>query len=136
MNDTPTPADAAPAPPPTAHRTNRSALVILFLVVFVDLLGFGIVLPMLPIIARRYIPGYVEGSNPSAGLILGLLLASFSLMQFLFAPFWGGLSDRVGRRPILIVGLVGSVIFYALFGFAASLTASEHALLALTLLFI
>ena len=46
-------------------------------------------------------------------------MASFSLMQFLFAPLWGRLSDRIGRRPVLIVGLLGSVVFYALFGVAS-----------------
>jgi MFS family permease len=50
-----------------------------------------------------------------------LLLSTFSAMQFLFAPMWGRLSDRVGRRPVLLVGLVGSVIFYALFGYAAGI---------------
>src|SRR4051794_20580061 len=106
MNDIPVPADAT-AP----HKTNKSALLIVFLVVFVDLLGFGIVLPMLPIIADHYIPvlvGHGEGSRAANGLILGLLMSSFSLMQFLFAPFWGGLSDRIGRRPILMLGLGGS----------------------------
>lgn len=96
--------------------TSKRALLILFLTVFIDLLGFGIVLPLLP----RY------GEQLDAdGFTLGLLMASFSAMQFLFAPIWGRLSDRFGRRPILLIGLAGSVVFYALFGFAsmyASLT--------------
>src|SRR5690349_21722674 len=97
--------------------SNRSALLIVFLVVFIDLLGFGIVLPMLPVIADTYIKNAL---GPSAdpkmeGLIIGLLMASFSLMQFLFAPSWGRLSDRIGRRPVLLVGLAGSVVFYSLF---------------------
>jgi MFS family permease len=127
---------AAPAPEAPAS-SNRSALLIVFLVVFIDLLGFGIVLPMLPVIANTYVAGFLgaTGDPKIAGLVIGLLMASFSLMQFLFAPGWGRLSDRVGRRPILLLGLIGSVVFYTLFGFAASLPASG-ASLALLLLFV
>jgi len=62
-------------------------------------------------------------------------MSSFSLMQFLFAPVWGRVSDRIGRRPILLLGLVGSVLFYALFGYASGLSQAEAGL-ALTLLFL
>src|SRR5436853_3892316 len=118
--------------------SNRAALLIVFLVVFIDLLGFGIVLPLLPVIADTYVATILgPGRDPKVeGLIIGLLMSSFSLMQFLFAPGWGRLSDRVGRRPILLLGLAGSVIFYALFGYAASLDSAETARLALTLLFV
>jgi DHA1 family tetracycline resistance protein-like MFS transporter len=74
--------------------------------------GFGIVIPILPLYGERF--------NPSP-LALGLLMASYSAMQFLFAPILGRLSDRVGRRPVLLVSLVGSVIGYLLFGFAGSM---------------
>ncbi len=117
--------------------TPRSALLIVFLVVFIDLLGFGIVLPLLPLYGDDYLealfPSGKEG--PQGGAILGLLMSSFSLMQFIFAPIWGRVSDRVGRRPILLLGLGGSVVFYALFGFASDLPAESSAGLALTLLF-
>lgn len=93
---------------PSSHRP----LLIIFVTVFIDLLGFGIVLPLLP--------RYGEHFN-AGGLQLGLLLSSFSAMQFLFAPLWGRLSDRIGRRPVLIVGLFGSMSSYALFGVATSL---------------
>lgn len=89
----------------------RSALGVLFLTVFVDLLGFGIVLPLLPRYADRY---------QASGGQIGILLASFSAMQLLFAPLWGRLSDRHGRRPLLMLGLAGSVGSYALFAFADS----------------
>lgn len=115
-------------------------MMIVFLVVFIDLLGFGIVLPLLPRIAEDYVthlhPGARAGANPFAGLVVGMLMSSFSLMQFLFAPVWGRLSDRIGRRPILLIGLVGSVVFYSLFGYAASLKPANHAALALFLFFI
>jgi MFS family permease len=87
----------------------RSPLVILFLTVFIDLLGFGIVLPLLP----QYAKDYDAGRG-----MLALIMASFSAMQFLFAPLWGRLSDRHGRRPILLIGLMGSTFSYMLFGLA------------------
>jgi MFS family permease len=90
----------------------RSSLVVLFLVVVIDLIGFGIVLPLLPRYAKEY------AASP---VMTGVIMASFSAMQFVFAPFWGRLSDRHGRRPILMVGLFGSVLAYTLFGIADSL---------------
>src|SRR5580698_7424400 len=89
----------------------RGSLLVIFLTVFVDLLGFGMVIPLLPIYAEQF-------TLDESGLMLGLLMASFSAMQFLFAPLWGRLSDRVGRRPVLMIGLAGSVVFYTLFGIA------------------
>ncbi len=91
---------------------NKGSLLVIFLTVFIDLLGFGIVLPLLPLYADQF------GTDPS-GFVIGMLMASFSIMQFLFAPIWGAVSDRIGRRPVIIVGLTGSVIFYAMFGIAA-----------------
>ena len=89
----------------------KSSLLIVFLVVFIDLLGFGIVLPLLP----RY-GDYFQADR----FTLGGLMAAFSAMQFLFAPLWGRLSDRIGRRPVLMIGLAGSVLFYALFGYVSA----------------
>src|SRR5690349_21040879 len=89
----------------------RGSLLVIFLTVFIDLLGFGMVLPLLPLYAKQF-------SEGASGTTIGLLMASFSAMQFLFAPVWGRISDRVGRRPVLMVGLAGSVVFYALFGVA------------------
>lgn len=90
----------------------RQGLLPVFLTVFIDLLGFGIVIPLLPIYARNY--GASEVS-------LGLLFASFSLMQLFFAPLWGRLSDRIGRKPVLVGGLIGTAASYVLFGFADSM---------------
>jgi len=91
--------------------SSKASLGVIFVTVFIDLLGFAIVLPLLP----RY------GEHFHAEHLLGPLMASFSAMQFLFAPLWGRLSDRIGRRPVLIVGLAGSTISYFLFGYATSL---------------
>ena len=89
-----------------------SPLAIVFVTVFVDLLGFGIIIPLLPFYAERF-----GGSAQT----VALLSASFSAMQFIFMPVWGRLSDRVGRRPILLLGLFGSFGSYLVFGLAGSL---------------
>lgn len=89
----------------------RGSLLVIFLTVFIDLLGFGMVLPLLPIYAKQF-------TTDKTGMVIGLLMASFSAMQFLFAPMWGRFSDRIGRRPVLMIGLAGSVLFYTLFGLA------------------
>ncbi|MBN8247995.1 MAG: MFS transporter [Verrucomicrobia bacterium] len=86
---------------------------ILFLTVFVDLIGFGIVLPLLPTYGESF---------GASGLTIGALMASYSAMQFLFSPIWGAWSDRVGRRPVLLVSTLGSTGSYALFAVASTLT--------------
>jgi len=89
-----------------------ASVTVIFLVVVIDLIGFGMILPLLPLYAKRY------GASP---LVIGLLAISYSATQLLFSPIWGALSDRAGRRPILLMSLVGAVIFYTLFGWATSL---------------
>lgn len=89
----------------------RRALRLVLLTVFIDLIGFAIVLPLLPSYGARY------GASDAA---IGVLVASYSLMQLLLAPWWGRLSDRIGRRPVLLISLVGSAASYLLFGFAGS----------------
>ncbi|MGL4419788.1 MAG: MFS transporter, partial [Gemmataceae bacterium] len=107
-------------------------MLIAFLVVVIDLLGFGVVLPLLP----RYSALYLQGLSPTAaGLLLGVLYSSFSLMQFVFAPVWGRLSDRIGRKPVFLSSLVGSVLFYGLFAVASTFPA-EQSTLALVLLLV
>lgn len=95
----------------------KPSLLVIFLSVFIDLVGFGIVLPLLP--------GYTEANFHSGfhlkGLTIGAIIASFSLMQFLFAPAWGRLSDRIGRRPVMLISNLGAAGSYALFGFASGL---------------
>ncbi|MDS0278995.1 MFS transporter [Halomicroarcula sp. S1AR25-4] len=91
----------------------RRGLAIVFAVVFLDLLGFGIVIPILPFYTRSF-PGGTE-------FVIGLLAASYSAMQFGFAPLLGSLSDRVGRRPVLVLSLCGSVLAWTVFGLADAL---------------
>ncbi len=90
----------------------RSVLSIIFLTVFIDLLGFGIVLPLLPVWAERL--------TASKYLII-LLGSAYSLAQFVFAPVWGRLSDAVGRRPVLLVSLGGGGLAYLMMAWAESL---------------
>jgi len=90
----------------------RGSLFVIFLTVFIDLLGFGMVLPLLPNYAATF-------DVDAGGVAIGLLMSSFSAMQFLCAPLWGRLSDRIGRRPVLMIGLAGSAVFYTVFAIAA-----------------
>jgi MFS family permease len=114
------PRAASGAQPPEGAEPRRGSLLVIFLTVFVDLLGFGMVLPLLPVYAKHFAAEH-GFSKFTTGMTIGLLLSSFSIMQFLFVPIWGRLSDRYGRRPILIIGLVGSTMFYTLFGVATAL---------------
>ncbi|SRR5579875_235776 len=93
-------------------KTSKLPLLLIFFTVFIDLIGFGIIIPLLPTFAEKFGAG---------GLVVGLLLMSYSLMQFFFTPFWGRLSDNVGRRPILLVSLAASAIGYIIWGFSGSL---------------
>ncbi|HEX7137858.1 MAG TPA: MFS transporter [Vicinamibacterales bacterium] len=86
---------------------------VLFLTVFIDLLGFGIVVPMLAFCAKQY---------GASGAVLGMILGSFSLMQFLFSSVWGRLSDRIGRRPVIMASLAGNVLGFCVFAAASNVT--------------
>jgi len=89
-----------------------SPLAVIFVTVFIDLLGFGIIIPLLPFYAESF------GAN---AFTVGLLSTSYSLMQFVFSPVWGRLSDRIGRRPIILIGLAGSCASYLVLALAQSL---------------
>ncbi len=92
----------------------RSPLVVIFTTVFIDLLGFGIVIPVLPF--------YAEGTQFNATpRTVGLLFASYSVMQLIFSPVLGRLSDKYGRRPVLLVSIIGTGIGFLLLGFAKTL---------------
>lgn len=84
----------------------KPSLLVVFLTVFIDLIGFGIVVPLVPIYSRHYGAG---------GFVIGAIIASFSAMQFVFSPVWGRLSDHHGRRPILLISTAGAALSYVLF---------------------
>ena len=88
-------------------------LAIVFFTVFLDLLGFGLVLPLLPHFSLTY-----QASRAQIGLLMG----TYSLFQFVFAPVWGSLSDRVGRKPVLLLSISGSTLSYVIFALAPSLS--------------
>ncbi len=98
----------------TSEKFLTKPLIIIFITVFIDLVGFGIVIPALPY--------YVEtDAFRATPFEIGILFASYSLMQFIFAPVLGSLSDRYGRRPILFFSILGSAVGYLLIGFAFAL---------------
>jgi MFS transporter, DHA1 family, tetracycline resistance protein len=93
----------------------KPSVLVVFLTVFIDLIGFGIVLPLLPIYSQEFGAG---------GFTIGVIIASFSVMQFIFAPMWGRWSDRIGRRPPLLISTLGSALSYA--GFAIGSGLENH----------
>ena len=98
--------------------SKSSALPILFFVVMIDMIGFGIIIPFLTYFIEDL--ASAEGVL-EIGLWVGLMMMSYSMAQFLFSPFWGSLSDRIGRRPVILAGLVGNTVFFTVFGLSNSL---------------
>jgi MFS transporter, DHA1 family, tetracycline resistance protein len=90
----------------------RTSLFVLFLTVFMDLIGFGMVIPFLPFYAREY---------HASGFVVGAIVGVYSIMQFFFAPVWGRLSDLHGRRPVILMSLATSVTGYLLFALSRSI---------------
>jgi MFS family permease len=86
--------------------------MVILVTVFLNIMGLGLILPVLPFYARAY------GAD---GTQVGLLFTTFALLQFLASPVFGGLSDRFGRRPVILFGLFGQVAAYLLMGFSTSL---------------
>lgn len=86
-------------------------LPVILLTSFLDLLGFGIIIPLLPFVAER------TGASP---LEVTMLMASYSLMQFIFAGAWGRLSDRIGRRPVFLLSIAGSALALLVFAFSTT----------------
>jgi len=91
----------------------KPSLTIIFLTVFIDLIGFGMVFPLLPIFAENL---------KASGAVIGALIASYSAMQFIFSPLWGRLSDRIGRRPVLLVSTACAAISYAVFALGSGMS--------------
>lgn len=121
----------------------KKTLKIIFLTIFIDLLGFSIIFPLFPALAKHYmtvdadniflkmifgsiqtIANYTQGSNLFGGIVLfgGILGALYSLLQFIAAPMWGSLSDKIGRKPVLVMSLIGMTLSYLLWFFSGSFT--------------
>lgn len=122
---------------------SKSSLKIVFLTIFLDLVGFSIIFPLFPSLAKHYLltdpdnfflkaifgsiqtlSNYTEGTGVFSGIVLfgGILGALYSFLQFVAAPMWGSLSDRIGRKPVLMVSLIGLALSYVLWFFSGSFT--------------
>ncbi len=93
-------------------KPKKTALLLIFFTVFIDLVGFGLIIPALPSYAQRL---------HASEFTVGMLIASYSLMQFFFTPIWGRLSDKLGRRPMLLFSLAASAVGYLIWGLTDSL---------------
>lgn len=93
---------------------NHSPLIVIFTTVFIDLVGFGIVIPVLP----YYAEGTIFNATPRT---VGFLFASYSIMQLIFSPVLGALSDKYGRRPVLFISIIGTGIGFLILGLANTL---------------
>jgi MFS family permease len=117
----------AASAPPAAPRSDVGKLVVLMITAFVDMLGLLMVIPLLPFYAQNLVGGGFElglfGTSYHLGLgqIVALLVSSFTVAQLVSAPMWGRVSDRLGRRPVLLIALVASALAYIVFAFATSL---------------
>src|SRR3954469_20787037 len=111
---------------PQSNEAPKGALLIIFLIVFMDLLGFGVIIPLLPF--------YIH-DNQNHSIQVGLLFSIYSICQFVAAPILGALSDRYGRRPVLILSQIGSAIGFVLLGWV-SLQSWRMTGLGLTLIYV
>lgn len=97
----------------------RPSFLVIFLTVFIDLIGFGIVVPLVPVYSRHF---------GAQGFMIGLIIASFSAMQFIFSPIWGRISDHWGRRPVLLLSTAGAAVSYVVFALSTRIENSQLAL--------
>lgn len=100
----------------------KPSLLIVWLTVFIDLIGFGIVVPLVPVFTKRF---------DASSLTIAIVLACFSAMQFIFAPIWGKISDRIGRRPVMLISTAGATISYIVFAIGSGLQDTTAALVTL-----
>lgn len=105
----------------------KRSLSIIFLTVVIDLIGFGLILPLIPIYAERF-HATTSFSDKTMGYIIGAIISAYSLMQFVFAPIWGRLSDRIGRRPVLMTSTCCACISYCIFAVGSGLSNGYAAL--------
>ncbi len=101
-------------------RNVPAKLLVLMMTAFVDMAGLFIIIPLLPYYVERSIQNgdTLFGMALDKGLMTGLIVSSFTVAQLVSAPFWGRISDRYGRRPVMLITLTASALAYLLFGFA------------------
>jgi len=99
----------------------KPSILIIFLTVFIDLIGFGIVVPLVPLFGKKLVEPMFGIDTVLTGFVIGVIISSFSAMQFFFAPVWGRLSDRIGRRPVLLGSTLGAAGSYCIFAVSSSM---------------
>lgn len=99
-------------------QSRKPSMILILITLFIDTLGFGIIIPVIPALLKEMTNG---GSTPQAAFIGGFLIATYAIMQFFCGPIFGGLSDRYGRRPILLASLFGFGVDYVITAFAPSI---------------
>ncbi len=104
--------------PDVEKRGGVSPLLLIFITVLIDLIGFGMVVPLLPFYAYDLAPHY---SEQTVNLLIGIIIGAYSFAQFFFTPLLGRLSDRVGRRPVLLFSVICTALAFLCLGFAKSL---------------
>src|SRR5580658_10164182 len=97
----------------------KASISIIFLTVLIDLIGFGLILPLIPIYSENF---------HASGFVIGAIISAYSLMQFIFAPVWGRLSDRIGRRPVLLASTCCACFSYVIFAIGSGLSNATAAL--------
>ena len=103
--------------PPLVHGARKAALVFIFITVLIDVLAFGVIIPVLPHLVQEF----VGGDTSTAAYWTGLFAFAFSLVQFFSAPIQGALSDRYGRRPVILLSCLGLGLDFVLMALAPSL---------------
>ena len=98
-------------------KKRQAAMIFILITLFIDILGIGIIIPILPELIRQF----SGGDTALAGRYFGTIAAVYAFMQFFFAPILGALSDRFGRRPVILISLFGLGIDYIIQGFAPNL---------------
>ena len=98
---------------PKKEKFLTKPLIIIFVTIFIDLIGFGVAIPVLP--------GYAKSEFGASPFVIGWLIASYSIMQFIATPFLGQLSDRYGRRPVLLISLLGTSVAAMITGLSTTL---------------
>ena len=101
----------------TAPQPRQAAMVFIMITIFLDILGVGIIVPILPELIKQFL----DGDTAQAARYFGAIAAVYALMQFLFAPIWGALSDKFGRRPIILLSDLGLALDYLIQGFAPTI---------------